>query len=269
VGAWRWELVRDGTDLFPPGILVCAGVPDEEAGPALAGVVDDNGLISFPYGCLLARGEGEVVLADSGTGTLGPGRGGGHLEDALARAGVTAEEVTVVVLTHLHVDHIGGVVADGKPRFPNARHVVTATEWSFWTSGAAVGRAPDVMLAAIDQVLPVLSDAGVVELVDDDAELAPGLRLVPAPGHAPGQVAVELEGDDGVLFLADAVIHPLHFARLDWGTAGDSDSPQMRETRQRLLGRAADEGLRVTASHLWGPGRVERDGAAFRFLPDE
>src|SRR5262249_54777303 len=160
---------------------------------------------SFPYDCLLARGHGEVVLADTGTGNLGLGRGGGHLEGALAAAGVAVEDVTVVLLTHLHVDHIGGVVADGEPRFPSARYVVTATAGSFWTSGAAVGHAPDVMLAALDQVLPVLSSAGVVELVDDDAELAPGLRLLPAPGHAPGQVAVELDGDDGVLFLADVV----------------------------------------------------------------
>jgi glyoxylase-like metal-dependent hydrolase (beta-lactamase superfamily II) len=260
VGAWRWELLRDGTGRFPPGVLVCAGVPDAEAAPALAGGVDADGLISFPYDCVLARNSEEVVLADTGAG--------GRLEGALADAGATADDVTTVVLTHLHAGHIGGLVVDGAPRFPNARHVVPAVEWSFWTGGAAVGRVPDAMLAATEHALPPLSRAGLVELVDDAAQVAPGLRLLPAPGHSPGQVAVELGGGDGLLFLADAVIHPLHFARLDRGTAADTDRRQMRATRERLLARAAAEGRRVAASHLWASGRVEREGLAFRFVPD-
>ncbi len=95
-------------------------------------------------------------------------------------------------------------------------------------------------------------------------EVVDGVRLVPAPGHSPGQLAVELGG--GALYLADVVIDELHAEHPDWTMEFDADPLVTVETRQRLLGRAADEELIVAASHLQGPARVERAGDGFRLV---
>ena len=210
----------------------------------------------MPYGCLLARTPGAVVLVDTG---LGPhdhpmgGRGGG-LEAALAAEGVAPEDVGVVVITHGHLDHIGGLCDDGRPRFGGARHVMARAEWEWWA------RQDDPM---VGEQLPPIERAGLLELVDAPAEPVPGVRLLPAPGHTPGHLAVELGG--AVLFLADAAIDVLHIEHPDWPMTFDEDPAQSAATRRELLGRAADEGLLVAASHVRAAGTVERAGGGFRF----
>ena len=90
---------------------------------------------------------------------------------------------------------------------------------------------------------------------------------MPAPGHTLGHVAVALgTGSEQMLFLADVVMHPLHFEHPTWGAAAESDLRLMVETRERLFNAAADERLLVAASHLWQPGRISRGEAGFRFL---
>jgi glyoxylase-like metal-dependent hydrolase (beta-lactamase superfamily II) len=182
---------------------------------------------------------------------------------------VEPADVTLVLLTHAHPDHIGGLAVVGGPRFPNARHVITGEEWEFWSSALASGSLPPVLATPLAEQLTPIKERGILELVATDAELLPGLRLVPAAGHTPGHVAVSIDFDDQtLLYLADTVIHPLHFQHLSWSSIGDHDVRLMAETRERLLGWAADENLLVAAAHVWQPGRVSRSGAAFRFLPD-
>ena len=220
-----------------------------------------------PYNCLLVRVAGEVVLIDCGLGLHSPGAG--KLERALAAEGVAPDDIDLVLLTHAHPDHIGGLAVAGRPRFSGARHVITREEWQFWSSALAGGSLPPVLATALEEQLTPIERRGMLELVASNTELLPGLRLVPAAGHTPGHVAVSIGfGDETVLYLGDTVVHPLHFEHLRWSTIGDHDVSLMAETRERLLGQAADGNLRVAAAHIWQPGRVSRRGAAFRFLPD-
>jgi glyoxylase-like metal-dependent hydrolase (beta-lactamase superfamily II) len=175
-------------------------------------------------------------------------------------AGLAPEDVDVVVVTHGHLDHIGGLSRDGAPRFPRARHVVARLEWELWTGD---GRLTDAETVAHAQI-PPLDEAGVIELVEPPVEVVDGVRLLPAPGHSPGQVAVELGA--AALYLADVVIDELHAEHPDWSMQFDADPLVAVETRRQLLGRAADEDLLVVASHLPGPARVERAGDGFRFV---
>jgi glyoxylase-like metal-dependent hydrolase (beta-lactamase superfamily II) len=120
----------------------------------------------------------------------------------------------------------------------------------------------------VGQVQPLV-ELGLLELVEDGAELLPGVRLHAAPGHTPGQCAVEIEqARRHLLFLADAVMNPIHFSRPDLVGTVDNDPREVEKTRHRLLGRAADEHLLVGASHLWHPGRVVRDRDAFQFIAE-
>jgi glyoxylase-like metal-dependent hydrolase (beta-lactamase superfamily II) len=241
-----WRLLSDG-EMFLPAEAMFATAPEDQRGDGA----------DVPYGCLLIRTATDTVLVDTGIGDYEHPLGGhgGNLEAALAAEGVAPDDVSVVVITHAHLDHIGGLCPAGEPRFAGARHVISRVEWN-WSArrGSAIA----------DAQLPPLERAGVLELVDPPAEPVPGIRLLAAPGHTPGHVAVEIAGE--VLFLADAIVDPRHAAHPDWTMAFDEDPDANVRTRVELLGRAADEGLLVAASHIWSPGRVERAGDAFRLV---
>ena len=127
-GAIECLLFEDGSGGLPAEVLL-ANVAPSEREAALADRLEPDGRVTAPYNCLLARVEEQVVLVDAG---LGPyehplGGAGGRLEKQLRHAGVAPEDVDVVVVTHGHLDHIGGLCRDGEPRFPRARHTISRT----------------------------------------------------------------------------------------------------------------------------------------------
>lgn len=265
VSATDVRLIRDGDEPRTAAFLA-ANAPGDERRSALAGLVDDRDEIVLPYNCLLVRSGADVVLVDTGIGPYSSR--GGNLVGALAAEDVDATDVTVVLVTHAHPDQIGGLTVDGRPRFAEARHLIARTEWSFWTTALAAGSLPEALAAPIEEQLLPIERHGLLELVADDAEPVAGVRLVAAPGHTPGHVVVVLNsGPEQFLFLADAVMHPVHFEHPTWGTVIEHDLQSMADTREHLFEIAADERLLVAASHLWRPGRVSRTGGGFRFLP--
>src|SRR5262249_39750503 len=174
--------------------------------------------------------------------------------------------VDVVVVTHAHPDHLGGLVVDGEPVFATARHVILGAEWEFWSAAGA--DAPGSIASAVDLVLRPLHERGLLELAEDRAEVASGVRLIHAPGHTPGHAAVELGDPPVAIFLADAVLHEVGFQHPEWTSPIDSDPQLAVETRRALLERAADELLRVAAYHLGRHGYVRRDGGVFRLVEE-
>jgi glyoxylase-like metal-dependent hydrolase (beta-lactamase superfamily II) len=259
------RLVRDGDEPRTAEFLA-ANASIDERHAAFAGLVDERGEVVLPYNCLLVMTEGEVVLIDTGPGEYSAR--GGNLERALAAEGLEPGDVTVVVLTHAHPDHVGGLSVGGRPRFAAARHLITLTEWDFWTSALVAGSLPPALAVPIEEQLRPLERRRLLELVAKDVEPIEGVRLVASPGHTPGHVAVEVgAGASRMLFIADAAMHPVHFEHPSWGTEIENDLSVMCATRERLFTAAADERLLVGASHIWLPGRVSHSGSSFRFLP--
>ncbi len=192
---------------------------------------------------------------------------------ALEATGVTRSEVTSVVFTHLHVDHVGWATQELDGRhdvvFPNARHHVTAPEHEYWTSAAgaaAMQRTGDYLA---DSVAPP-AERGLLDLVAADAEICPGVRLVPAFGHTPGNVAVEVSGSGGdLLLLGDAAHHPLQLRQPELSTRYCVDPREAVRSRRRLLDRAAASATPVLPAHFAHPsaGRVVAAGAGYAFHP--
>lgn len=257
--AVTWQLCSAGCLSAPPSFNVAANVAPAQVESELGTVLDERGELAFPCNVLVIRAGGQLALVDTGSGHYFGGAGAGLIE-ALAAAGATAEEVDLVVLTHGHPDHVGGAMTPLGPACTHARHVMSRPEYDHWS------QRPAQPAFFVEQVQP-LAERGLLELVEDGAELLPGVRLCAAPGHTPGQCAVEVEEDGRhLLFLADAVMNSVHFPRPDLVGTVDNDPNEVEKTRRRLLARAVDENLLVGASHLSHPGRVVREGDAFRFI---
>lgn len=257
-GSLECRLIADGGG-FLPADVVFANAPPTARTTELGDRLDRKGRLTVPYGCLLVRGADAIVLIDAGIGEYEHPLGGrgGELDSRLDAAGLAPEDIQFVVITHGHIDHLGGLCAKGRPRFPGARHVLSRVEWN-WL-------AEDDNPIAREQLKP-LEENGILELVDGTVDLVEGIRLLPAPGHTPGQLAVAIGGPGGALYLADVVIDELHFEHPNWMMSFDEDPAMNVETRDALFELAAVEDRVVAAAHVPSPGTIERVGAGFRFV---
>lgn len=217
------------------------------------------------------------MLVDTGAGE-GLDPNSGHLLVNLGAAGISPDEIDTVILTHGHPDHIGGnTVGEGGSAFVNARFVMQHEEWEFWTSHQAeqalgMLNVPEdiraVLLDCANENLPPIQDQ--MCLIDGGVEILPGLRAVEAPGHTPGHMAVLIEsGEDRLLYVSDAVVHPVHLERLEWHMAVDLDPNQALETRRQLLELASREAAVIFAFHFPFPalGRAAPGGEAWHWRP--
>jgi len=221
---------------------------------------------------LVVRSGKHTVLIDTGAGrTLGEGFGSlpSHLQDA----GVGPEAVDTVVLTHGHLDHVGGITkGDGSLTYPNAQFYIHEAEWAFWRadgvdlSGTALEEDfRDNFRQAARGNLSAIK--GRVQLFNYGEQILPFVKTVAAPGHTPGHVALLLgSGEKTLLHLADVIHHPaFDLAHPSWRTAFDQDADEACRTRLSLLDKTAHERSLVTAYHLPFPalGYVRKEGNAY------
>jgi glyoxylase-like metal-dependent hydrolase (beta-lactamase superfamily II) len=148
------------------------------------------------------------------------------------------------------------------PTFERARYLLARPEWEHWSS-ATEAEAPQIMA---DSVRPVF-EAGLVDLVETDHEVAPGVTLEPTPGHTPGHIAVHIssEGEEAVI-TGDLVHHPVQFHHPEWRNTVDTDPDQAERTRLDFMATYADTPVLVIGTHFAGPtaGHLVRDGDVYR-----
>lgn len=226
----------------------------------------------------LWRTPERLVLFDVGAGTqFMPGAG--LLPESLAAAGVDPLEVTDVVLTHAHPDHLWGVLDDfDELAFPEAAYHVHRDERDYWLASGTLANTPDAskpFVVGAQNRLPLLDERLVP--FDWGDEILPGVEAVDTHGHTPGHSSFALHaGSDSVLVLGDALTNAaISFARPAWPSGTDQDPDKAIRTRLALLERLAGENAAVLGFHLPAPGlgRVERDGASerdpvYRFVSD-
>jgi glyoxylase-like metal-dependent hydrolase (beta-lactamase superfamily II) len=234
--------------------LITAGtLPMRDGLMAPRGTLGD---IVVPSNVLLLQGAAGTMLIDTAAGEMDAAWEGAASDLAAALAPrCRLDEIDTVILTHLDFDHAGGA-----PDVPATRVIVTATAANWARSGDE----------DTDTAAAVMAQLGnrVVE-VADGAEVAPGVRLVEAPGHRGGQACVEIDARDGRrVFLADVIHHPLHVAHPEWDCEFDSDPELALRTRRDWLERLAGTGVPCAASHVDGWGTIEpgADGLGWRPL---
>ncbi len=216
-------------------------------------------------------GDMLIMIDTGGRDLLGPTLGG--LPDALAAAGLAADAVDAVYLTHMHPDHIGGLVkADGAAMFPNAEIVVSERDWAYWTSDDVMAGAPEsarfFFRAAQEAIAPY---AERLVRFSPERPLLSGLIPEPLPGHTPGHTGFLVEDGGESLFIWGDIVHapPVQFAHPDWAIAFDVDQDAAIATRKRVFDRVATDRLQVAGMHLPFPGfgRLRRRGTAYEYVP--
>lgn len=213
--------------------------------------------------------DGQRILVDAGIGN-GKNRDNPawhnlhtNFESRLTDAGFAAGDLDLILITHLHTDHVGWcthhVGGQWEPTFTNARHVVTRTEWDYWAQ-TELETARQQMFE--DSVYP-LRDAGAVDLADTSAGpiiVAPGVTLIPTPGHTPGHTSIRIDsrGETAVI-TGDAVHHPVQITRIDLTSCVDIDPVTAIESRRSLLAHAHEKGNLVLGTHFPQPvaARIE------------
>ena len=273
VGQIEVVVLDDGT-FGGPANFFAINAPEA----ALAEVVEAQGWSpdAIPLGVhpLLVETSGQRVLLDTGLGTFDPG---GNLLAALATEGIAPEEIDVVLITHMHSDHFGGGLdAEGKLAFPNARYLINAVEHEFWAAEPSLDEliVPEEFKQVFRQTAKDFLTAveGTIEQIAPGDEIAPGVVAVDAKGHTPGQLAVEVTSDgEGLLHIVDvAHIPAIHLAHPDWFLVADNWPAWTTVTRTALFDRAADENLLVATYHFPFPGlgRVTKEVIGWTWTPE-
>jgi glyoxylase-like metal-dependent hydrolase (beta-lactamase superfamily II) len=263
--------------------IVRAGLSPAHGGEAMAQDVRklahanriDPDRYEHPFIPVMVHTGKQLVLFDTGNGALATEREqlrgrvpDGQLVSRMGQAGYRPEDVAVVVITHGHPDHIGGLMRDGKPVFPNARYVFGAAEFEFWRRGEVrefrkLNRELFMQLAA-----PLADRACFIKPGD---EVVSGIHAVDAAGHSPGMMAYLIESDGKrILVWADTCIHyAISLQRPDLEVDVDDDKEKAAATRKRILDMSVTEDLFVIGYHMPFPGIgfVERAGTGYRWVP--
>ena len=218
---------------------------------------DENNRCTWAMRCLLIEAHGRVILIDTGMGNKQDDKfrshfephGEGDLLASIARAGYTREEITDVVLTHLHFDHCGGAVqnrpnVDLELTFPNAIHWSEENHWKWATDPNPRERASFLK----ENILPI-QESGMLRFVNDDTEIIPELWFAISDGHTHGMLIPHLEiGEETLVFMADLLPSPTHIP-LAWVMGYDIDPLQTIREKEAFLAEAAENNFILFYEH--------------------
>jgi glyoxylase-like metal-dependent hydrolase (beta-lactamase superfamily II) len=202
----------------------------------------------LPCGCFLLRTEGTTVLVDTGVGPAGlwdwSAEREGLLPSALETLGIGRDDVDVVALTHLHIDHLGwNADESGNVFFPRARYLVHRDALAFARSRSE--------LPHIKRCVESLADR--FEYIESGSEVAQGIVAVSLPGHYPGHLGIRIESAGERAFLpADAAVHPALLDHPDWRYVSDGVHDECVATRRRLVTELVDSGVLICCGHYPG-----------------
>jgi glyoxylase-like metal-dependent hydrolase (beta-lactamase superfamily II) len=226
---------------------------------------DSQGRVRSNFGCFLVTDGDRTIMIDAGIGDIAQeGMTAGLMPSAVDALGIARDAVETVVYTHMHYDHIGGSQRDGKIVFPKARHVFHENEWEHWKK--VEGDFGD----AARTIMAPLFDADVVDFVDGDTEILPGVTVVESFGHTPGHLTVSIVSNGTrTLIGGDLSNHPFQVEHPHWSLPVDNDPVMAGNTRDRVFEEIRDTGVNFVAGHypMPGVGKIVTDDGVRVYQP--
>ncbi len=271
LGGYEVTALSDGTVKLPMS-KIYKNIAENEAETYLAGHFQSGSAETSVNAFLVNTGE-RLVLIDAGTGDLlGPALG--KLVSNIEASGYKTSEIDDVILTHIHADHSGGLVANGRRVFENAVLRVNRREEQFWLKADAKAKADKVLgpqIAQAEKCVGPYIDAGKLETFDDNAEPIPGFGSVLRAGHTPGHSGIVVESNgEKIVFWGD-IAHGdvLQYDRPDVTVDFDVDQKAAAATRAIAFAEAADQRYLVAGAHhaFPGIGHVRRDETNYDWVP--
>ena len=273
VGDLEVTALYDGTRAFDPHWL--NGTKAAMDGVVKALQEDPHVLDVADMGFLVHTGK-RLILVDAGAGTWWGGAALGRLAGSLRSAGYTPEEVNIVLVTHLHSDHVGGLTTqDGKRVFPNADVYVAKTESDFWLSPEIAAKAPkdaQPFFQSAQAIAAPYIKAGKWHTFRGSEQIVDGMQIVPLPGHTPGHAGYEFSSKgQKILFWGD-IIHAqrVQLQHPEVTAVFDIDQTAAAATRSQLLPKLALEDVIIAEPHLSvfpALGRLHKDGSGYTWVP--
>jgi glyoxylase-like metal-dependent hydrolase (beta-lactamase superfamily II) len=272
IGDIEVTALLDGDFTFPPELF--AGAKPEEQ-QAMAARAFTSFPLHSPVNAYAINTGDKLYLVDTGTAAFAasfPGNPLGYLIDSLAAAGLKPADVDAVLLTHLHPDHIGGLVKEREAQFPNAEVIVPEADTKFWLNAEVASQAPDSARPFFDMARTAMTPyENRTRRIAPSGPVVPGIEAVALPGHTVGHTGYMIgAGNDRLLIWGDIVHNAaLQFPRPELTGAFDTDQPQAAATRKRVFDMAATDRIMIAGMHLPFPGlgHVEKAGDSYVYHP--
>jgi len=273
VGGIEVAAIYDGIWRKPhdPTFIKNASVEDTKEALTKAGLTTE--FMPIPLTVVVLKIGDKYIMIDSGSGVGQWQANATNLPANMKAAGIDRNQISTILVSHFHPDHVWGLMEKGTNAavFPNAELVVSSTEYNWWTEPGRVEKLPEGRKPAGKRIGDVFPTWKNWKLVEDNAEVAPGVRLLAAPGHTPGHSAfLVTSGKDQLMVSNDAMYVPALLApHPDWQGAYDQDGATAVATRRKLMDRVIADKMMVCGAHFPFPGRgtFTKDGAAYAFAP--
>ena len=256
LGEIQLDVVSDGS-LTLPGGFIFDPMPSDALAPILEKYQLSADVLTPPCNVTLMRQGDRTVLFDVGSGPdFAPNAG--ILLGSLEALGVAPQDVTDVVFTHAHPDHLWGLLDDfDDPLFTQASYMIGKDEWDYWMDPKTVDKIGDARASfavGARRRLAMIEDN--ITFFDDGEEIMPGVAARATYGHTPGHMAMEVRsGTEAVMIIGDCIgNHHVAFERPEWPSGSDQDHALAAQTRVALLDQLAQEQTRIIGFHLQGNG---------------
>ena len=270
LGEFEVTVINDGTTALPVDTLL-QGMSKAELTAALKKNFAASPL-ETSFNAFLINTGSKLVLVDTGAGSLfGPNLG--KFAANLKAAGYAPEQIDEIYITHMHPDHVGGLVANGALTFPNATVRAQKHEADYWLSAEQLAKNPakgDFFKGAMAMLNPYVT-AGKFKPFEGDVELVPGISSHSGKGHTPGHATYVVQSAGQKLVLVGDLIHvaPVQMAHPEVTIGFDSEPKDALAERRQTFDAAARGGYLIGGAHLAFPGvgHLRKDGKGFDFVP--